>query len=57
MSLASDSRKRAHDWFKVAEGLPPQQRQPALNIAEAWFRLAMDAEVMESHERVAATIH
>lgn len=57
MSLAADSRKHAEDWFQVAERLPIQARRHALHVAEAWFRLAMDAEAMESRERIEATIH
>ena len=48
MSLASQSRQHAQDWFRVAERLPAQDRQSALNVAEAWFRLAMDAEAMDA---------
>jgi hypothetical protein len=49
MSLASNSRKHVQDWFKIAERLPLQERQQALNVAEAWFRLAMDANFVEPH--------
>ncbi len=57
MSLASDFRKHAQDWFDIAEQLPAHERQPALDVAEEWFRLAMDAEAIESHDRAGATIH
>ncbi len=43
MSLVSDSRKCAQEWFDLAEHLPLEKRQAALEIAEAWFQLAMDA--------------
>jgi len=57
MSLASDFRKDAQDWFEIAEQLPAHERQPALIVAEEWFRLAMDAEAMESRDPGGATIH
>lgn len=57
MSLASDSRKHAEDWFKVAATMPPQEREPALTVAEAWVQLAMDAEALESRPRTSATVH
>jgi hypothetical protein len=56
MSLASESRKHAKDWFGLADTLPTQRRQAALDIAEAWFRLAMNAEAIESHQPIAATV-
>lgn len=48
MSLVSDSRKRAQDWFDLAEHLPLKERQPALEIAEAWFAFAMDAAALDA---------
>ena len=48
MSFASDSRKYAQEWFDVAERFPPKQRHAALEIAEAWFQLAMDAASLET---------
>jgi hypothetical protein len=57
MSLASDSRKHAEDWFKVAANMPPQERDYALTVAEAWVQLAMDAAAMESRQSLSATIH
>ena len=57
MSLASDSRKHAQDWCQVAARLPARERQYALNVAEAWFRLATDAEAIESRQPVNVTIH
>jgi hypothetical protein len=51
MSLASDSRKHAQQWFDLAERLSAEVRQGALDIAEAWFRLAMDAAVLEQGEK------
>ena len=57
MSRAAEFRKHAEDWFKVAATMPPQQREPALNVAGAWVRLAMDAEALESQQRSGATLH
>ncbi len=56
MSLAFEFRRHAQDWFEIAERLPDQKRQSALNVAEAWFRLAMDAEAMESRD-VRSTVY
>jgi len=57
MSLASDSRKHAQEWLEIADRLKAAERQSALNVAEAWFRLAMDAELIESDHSVSSTIH
>src|SRR3954462_14752512 len=57
MSLASDSRKHAEDWFKVAATMPPQERESALTVAEAWVQLAMDAEALESRPPTSTTVH
>ena len=51
MSLAADSRKHAQEWFDLADRLPVQERQGALEIAEAWFQLAMDAAALEAGHR------
>jgi hypothetical protein len=48
MSLVSDSRKCAQDWFDLAEHLPLKERQAALEIAEAWFQFAMDAAALNT---------
>ena len=48
MSLASESRKHADEWLDLAERMPPGQREGALQVAEAWFYLAMDAAVLEA---------
>ena len=48
MSLASDSRKHAQEWFDLAERLPSKQRHAALEIAEVWFQLAIDAAFLET---------
>ncbi len=58
MSLASDSRKHAEDWFKLAPHLAPGERQNALDVAEAWVRLAQDAEAIEfRHAKRSAQVH
>lgn len=57
MSLASESRKHAQDWFQIAESLPATERQRAFDVAEAWFRLAMDAEAMETRAPVRLAVH
>jgi hypothetical protein len=48
MSLASNSRQCAEDWFDLAEHLPLKERRAVLEIAEAWFQLAMDAAALET---------
>jgi hypothetical protein len=55
MSLMSDSRKWAQNWFDLAERLPSVQRRAALEIAEAWFELAMDASALEINDGVVAS--
>jgi hypothetical protein len=51
MSLASDSRKHAQQWFDLAKHLPAEVRQAAREIAESWFQLAMDADVIEQDQK------
>lgn len=55
MSLMSDSRKWAQNWFDLAERLPAVQRRAALEIADAWFELAMDASALEINEGAVAS--
>jgi hypothetical protein len=55
MSLASDSRRHAQEWFDVAERLPPKQRRAAHGIAETWFQLAMDAASLEAENVESST--
>lgn len=50
MSLASDSRRHADEWFDVAQRMPAQQRKGALKVAEAWFHLALDAVALEADD-------
>jgi hypothetical protein len=57
MSLVSDSRKCAQDWFDLAEHLPSKERQAALEIAEAWFHFAMDAAVHDTGQTHLSAAH
>ena len=57
MSLASDSRKHASEWLRVAKRLPEGERGSALDVAEAWFELAMQAEAIEARQRIKPTVH
>jgi hypothetical protein len=51
MSLAAESRQHAETWFRIAKRLPEQTRRPALEVAEAWFELAMSAAAIEAGQR------
>jgi hypothetical protein len=48
MSLVSESRKHADEWLSLANRMSPEQRKGALQVAEAWFHLAMDAVILET---------
>jgi hypothetical protein len=48
MSLVSESSKHADEWLNLAGRMPPAQREGALQVAEAWFHLAMDAVVFKT---------
>jgi hypothetical protein len=50
MSLVSESRKHADEWLNLAERMPSEQREGALQVAEAWFHLAMDAVAFETNK-------
>lgn len=50
VSLISDYRKCAQQWFELAEHLPLEDR-PALEAAEAWFQLEMDAVVFDTGQK------
>ena len=51
MSLVSDSRKCALKWFDLAEHLQLPERQAALEIATAWFQLAVDAAALDTGQK------
>ncbi len=57
MSLVSDSRKYAQDWFDLAQHLPLKHRQVALEIAGAWFQLAMDAAALDARATGASAVN
>ncbi len=57
MSLVSDSRKYAEDWFDLAQHLPLKHRQAALEIAGAWFQLAMDAAALDARATRASAVN
>jgi hypothetical protein len=44
MATSSEEyRKRAQEWIRLIDHLPPHERSPAMEVAEAWLQLAADA--------------